>query len=150
MIRKNAWRSSCNYRFQMEGYDVCPLQDVHVIFSFLSLLAGDVEHPISINSSRTASSHTSSRQTPESSRSTGPLRVVRYQGATSSMQQLEDGVESYLGGYPIVTWHMRMHSGALHSSTISQRTFHTSSKTASMPYLRRTETRPRHVCCLKP
>jgi hypothetical protein len=88
----------------MERYDVCPRQDVHVMFSFLSLQAGDVEHPISINSSRTASSHTSSRQTPESSRSIGPPRVVGGQGATSSMQQLEDGVESYLGGYPIVTW----------------------------------------------
>jgi hypothetical protein len=89
----------------MERYNVCPWQDVHVKFSFLSLQAGDVEHPISINNnSRAASSHTSSRRIPESSRSTGPPRAAGDQGATSSMQQLEDGVESYLGGYPIVTW----------------------------------------------
>jgi hypothetical protein len=118
---------------------------------FLSLQPGDVEHAISINSSRTASSHTSSRQTPESSRSIRPLRVVGGQDATSSMQQLEDVVESYLGGYPIVT--LKSYADAQrpsHSSTISQRTFHTSSKTASVPYLRRTETRRRHVCCSKP
>ncbi|OAX38802.1 SET domain-containing protein [Rhizopogon vinicolor AM-OR11-026] len=65
--------------------------------------AGDAEHPNSISSSRTASSHVSSRQTPETLRSAEPLNVVRSGGA-ASIGQLEDGVESYLGGYPIVTW----------------------------------------------
>jgi histone-lysine N-methyltransferase SUV39H len=65
------------------------------------LQAGDADHPISIDSSRTVSSHTSSRQLSRSPVSTGPLGVV---GDASSVKQLEDGVEYYMGGYPVVTW----------------------------------------------
>ncbi|KAG1884046.1 hypothetical protein F4604DRAFT_1734514 [Suillus subluteus] len=60
--------------------------------------AGDADHPISINSSRTVSSHTSSRQLSQSPVSAGPL------GYAASVKQLEDGVEYYMGGYPVVTW----------------------------------------------
>jgi len=65
------------------------------------LQAGDAEHPISIDSSRTVSSHTSSRQLSRSPVSTGPLGVV---GDAASVKQLEDGVEYHMGGYPVVTW----------------------------------------------
>lgn len=68
--------------------------------------AGDADHPISINSSRTVSSHTSSRQLSQSPASTGPFGVagVVNGGDAASVEQLEDGVEYYMGGYPVVTW----------------------------------------------
>lgn len=67
--------------------------------------AGDADHAISINSSRTISSHTSSRQLSQSPVSAGPLGVSVVDGGhATSVKQLEDGVEYYIGGYPVVTW----------------------------------------------
>jgi len=76
------------------------------MFTCLFLQAGDAEHPISISSSRAASLYASSVETPEPLQPAKPLTVVRpgSQGFAVAIQQLEDGVESYIGGYPIVTW----------------------------------------------
>lgn len=68
--------------------------------------AGDADHPISINSSRTVSSQTSSRQLSRSPASAGFLGVagVIDGGNAASVKCLGDGVEYYMGGYPVVTW----------------------------------------------
>lgn len=68
--------------------------------------AGDADHPISINSSRTVSSRTSSRQVSRSPVSAGSLGVagVVDGGNAASMKQLEEGVDYYMNGYPVVTW----------------------------------------------
>lgn len=77
-----------------------------MISAFLSSQGGDAEHPISISGSCSASSRASSRQTPAYHLSAKPMNVVGSKGesAAASIQQLKDGVEGYLGGYPIVTW----------------------------------------------
>lgn len=65
--------------------------------------AGDADHPISIDSSRTVSSHASSRQLSQSPVPAGSLGVAGVVNA-ASVKQLEDGVAYYMGGYPVVTW----------------------------------------------
>ena len=77
-------------------------------FLILHLQAGGAEHPISISSSRTASSLAFSRQTSEPSLS--GIVGIRDEGAAASTTQLEDGVESYMGGYPVVTWKSYAHA----------------------------------------
>ncbi|KAG1904402.1 uncharacterized protein F5891DRAFT_977256 [Suillus fuscotomentosus] len=68
--------------------------------------AGDADHPISINSSWTVSSHTSSRQlsrSPVPASSLGVSSVVDG-GDTAFMKQLKEGVNYCMDGYPVVTW----------------------------------------------